>query len=439
MAGGTFTTQNKVRPGVYINFRSAKKPLGTLGERGVITMPLILTWGPEKEIIEINAGDDLFNLIGIAITEDSALLIRESLKRATKLLLYRVNTGTKAAVTIENLTVTAKYGGTKGNDVVIVIENNIIDETKFDVITLLDGKEVDAQVRVSTVEDLQSNSFVTFSGSGALPVTAGAPLTGGTNGSVTNQDYTDYLAAIEAYDFNTMALPSTDAALKAVFVAFIKRIREQEGKKVQCVLENYPLADYEGIISVKNGVILADTTIIPPEKAVAWVAGATAGAEVNESLTYTAYDDAVEVTVRYTNSQIEAALRNGEFLFVANDNRAVVEQDINTLVSFTPEKNKEFRKNRVIRVLDSIGNDMKAIFERYYIGKVNNNDDGRNIFKAEIISYMDTLQGIGAIQNFDPQTDIEVLPGNEIDAVVTNLYAQPVDAIEKIYMSVEVR
>ncbi|MBB6218659.1 hypothetical protein HNQ80_004833 [Anaerosolibacter carboniphilus] len=439
MAGGTFTTQNKVRPGVYINFRSAKKPLGTLGERGVVTMPFVLPWGPSKQIVEINAGDDLFGLIGIALTDTSALLIREALKRARRLLLYRVNTGTKATATNGNLTATAKYGGTKGNDLAIVIESNIVDNAKFDVITLLDGKEVDSQVKVAAVEDLKNNSFVDFSGTGALTTTAGVPLEGGADGTVTNQDYTDYLAAIEPYDFNTMALSSTDAALKAVFVAFIKRVREQEGKKVQCVLENYPAADYEGIISVKNGVVLADTTIISAEKAVAWVAGAIAGAEVNESLTYTAYDDAVEVTVRYTNSQIEAALRNGEFVFVANDNRAVVEQDINTLVSFTPEKNKEFRKNRVIRVLDSIGNDMKAIFEKYYIGKVNNNDDGRNIFKAEIINYMDTLQGITAIQNFDPQTDIEVLPGNEIDAVVANLYAQPVDAIEKIYLSVEVR
>ena len=48
MAGGTFTVQNKVRPGAYINFKSVGKPLGTVADRGIMTMPLALKWGPSK-------------------------------------------------------------------------------------------------------------------------------------------------------------------------------------------------------------------------------------------------------------------------------------------------------------------------------------------------------------------------------------------------------
>jgi hypothetical protein len=439
MAGGTWITENKVRPGVYINFVSAQKALGTLGERGVVTMPLVLPWGPEKKVIEINANDNLFDKIGINITDPEALLIKEVFKRARTLLLYRANTGVKATATSGVLTATAKYSGTKGNKLSIVIQVNIEDETKFDVITLLDGKEVDKQELVGKVEQLVNNNFVNFSGSGDLAATAGIKLEGGTDGEVSNEDYTNYLAIIEPYEFNTMALPSKDATLKSVFVSFIKRLRDQEGKKVQLVVENYSVADFEGVISVKNGVVLADTTVVPAEKAVAWVAGATARANVNESLTYTAYDDAVDVDTRYTNSEIETALKAGEFVFVANKGTAIVEQDINTLTSFTSEKGKEFRKNRIIRVLDSIANDAKSIFDNYYIGKVNNNADGRNLFKGELIKYLNLLQDINAIQNFDAQTDVLVLPGAEIDAVRADLYIQPVDAIEKIYMKVEVR
>lgn len=439
MAGGTWLTQNKVRPGVYINFISAAKALGTLGERGTVTMPLILPWGPEKVVTEINASDNLADIIGIDITDTNALLIKEAFKRAKTLLLYRVNKGVKATATSGNLIATAKYSGTRGNKISIVIQKNVDDDTKFDVITLLNGREEDKQEQVSSVEDLTSNSLVDFSGNGALEATVGVNLTGGTDGEVSNEDYTDYLTAIEPYEFNTMALPSTDATLKSVFVSFIKRLRDQEGKKVQLVVENYPVADFEGVISVKNGVVLADTTVIPAEKAVAWVAGATAGANVNESLTYTAYDDAVDVDTRYTNSEIENALKAGEFVFVANKDTAIVEQDINTYTSFTPEKGKEFRKNRVIRVLDSIANDARRIFESYYIGKVDNNADGRNLYKGELINYLNTLQEIGSIQNFDAQTDISVLPGAETDAVLTELYIQPVDSIEKIYMMVEVK
>ena len=48
IGGGTFTVQNKVLPGAYINFVSA----GTnakMGSRGVAALPLELNWGPENQ------------------------------------------------------------------------------------------------------------------------------------------------------------------------------------------------------------------------------------------------------------------------------------------------------------------------------------------------------------------------------------------------------
>lgn len=438
MAGGNWTVQNKVRPGVYVNIVTAPKALGTLGERGTVSIPLLLPWGEPKVITTIEAGEDTMPKLGYPITDPSLLLVREALKRAQKLLLYRVNTGTKAAVTSGNLTITAKWGGARGNDLTIVIAENVDDEDLYDVRTLLNGDEVDSQT-VANIAGLSANDWVVFTGSGALAATAGAPLTGGADGSATNQDYLDYLAAIEAQDFNTIALPSTDITAKGAFTSFAKRLRDDEGKKIQVVLENYPSADYEGVISVKNGVILDDGTTLTAAQTTAWVAGATAGAEVNESLTYAAYEGAVDVATRYTNSQIIAALQAGEFVFTPNNGRAVVEQDINSLTSFTPDKGKAFSKNRVIRVLDGINNDFVRIFSQFYIGKVSNNADGRNLLRAECVNYLTSLQNINAIQNFDSQTDISVAAGNDVDAVLIEADIHPVDSIEKIYMTITVQ
>ncbi|MEG6521137.1 phage tail sheath family protein [Desulfotomaculum sp. 1211_IL3151] len=438
MAGGTWTTQNKVRPGVYINFASEPKPLGSVGDRGIVTLALPLPWGASKEIITIQAGEKLQDILGYDITAPELLLIREALKRAKTLLLYRLNVGTKATATHTGLTVTALHGGVRGNDIAIIIQQNIDEETKFDVRTLVSGVDVDLQT-VANIAGLTANAWVNFSGTGSLEETAALPLTGGANGTVTNQDHTDYLAAVEVYEFNTMGLTVTDPTLKSLYTSFVKRLREDEGYKIQLVVENYPIADYEGVISVKNGVVLSDSTTLTAAQAVAWVAGATAGANVNESLTYQAYDDAIDASPRYTNTQIVAALKAGEFVFTQNNGRALVEQDINTLTGFTPDKGKQFAKNRVIRVLDGINNDFKRIFEHFYVGKVDNNDDGRNLLKNECNSYLGTLQGIAAIQNFDAQNDVVVLPGNESDSVYIEVNAQPVDSVEKIYMKVQVR
>ncbi|MGO4376341.1 phage tail sheath subtilisin-like domain-containing protein, partial [Paenibacillus sp. MCAF20] len=155
--------------------------------------------------------------------------------------------------------------------------------------------------------------------------------------------------------------------------------------------------DHEGVISVKNGVKLADGTIVDAQNATVWVAAATAGAAMNKSLTYEAYEDAVDADVRYTNTQIEAALQAGEFVFTASNGQAIVEQDINTLTTLTTGKSQVFAKNRVIRVLDGIANDLKHIFEASYIGKIDNNQDGRSLFRSECVKYLDGLQRRGAI------------------------------------------
>lgn len=436
MAGGTWTTQNKVRPGVYINTVSAPRPPAVVGDRGVVSFALPLPWGPSKEILTINAGDETRDVLGYDITAPEMLLVREAMKRASTILLYRLNTGTKAAATAGNLTATAQHGGVRGNDIKIIVQQSIDDPTHFEVTALLQDDVVDRQT-VTDVAVLTPNRWVVYSGNGVPTVTAGLALEGGTDGAVTNQDHVDYLADVELQEFNTLALVSTDAALKNLYTAFVKRLRETEGVKVQVALEN-AMADYEGVISVKNGVLLSDGTTLTAAQATVWTAAATAGAQVNQSLTYQAYDDAVDANPRYTNSQIEAALRAGEFVFVQSGGRVIVEQDINSLTTYSDEKAKHFAKNRVLRVLDGFANDIKRIFETLAIGQVDNNEDGRNILRARIITYMNSLQAINAIQSFDSQTDVRVMAGTESDSVYVEVDVQPVDSVEKIYMKVQV-
>ncbi|WMJ79535.1 phage tail sheath family protein [Clostridium sp. MB40-C1] len=435
MAGGTWTKENKIRPGAYINFGSKKNEQTPIGERGIATMPLVLPWGPEKEVITIQADDDLSKVLGINITDNSALLIREVFKKAKTLLLYRLNEGTKATATLEDLTINAKHTGTKGNNITVVIQNSIDNPDMFEVVTVFEGNKVDKQL-VKTIDGLKANNYVDFKGTGELKTTAGLQLKGGEDGTVTNQSYTDYLATIEPYEFHTIGISTKDSAIKAIATTFIKRLKE-EGRQVQLVLENYPEADSENVISVKNGVILADNTIITSDKAVAFVTGATAGANVNQSNTYLEYPGAIDVDVKYTDREIQEALLNGEMVFTISNRRVVIEQDINTFKSFTKDKGKDYRKNRVIRTLFEVNNGIRLLWETNYIGEGNNNEDGRNLFKKDVIKFLEGLQGIGALENVVPE-DVEVIRGVDKDSVVARVGVQPIDAMEKLYMTVEV-
>src|SRR5690606_16228347 len=150
MAGGTWTAQNKVRPGVYINFRSEAQPVGSLGERGIATMALPLSWGPSRQVMTIEAGQNVMNVLGYDITAPQLLLVREALKRARTLLLYRLNDGNKATATIgtdNQMTVTAKYSGVRGNDIAIVVQVNVDDPSLFDVHTRSEERRVGKEWR----------------------------------------------------------------------------------------------------------------------------------------------------------------------------------------------------------------------------------------------------------------------------------------------------
>ena len=427
LGGGTFLVQNKVLPGAYINFVSRPRAMGSLGERGVVCVGMELDWGTEG-MVTVEAADfrtDSQALFGYDYLSDEMKDMRELFLHAQKAKIYRLNGGEKATATMGGLTVTAKYVGKRGNDICVAIVANVDEDDYYDVETYLGTEMVDTQT-VAKIEDLEENDFVTFNGTGVLTAAAGTYLAGGTTTAVTGSGYTEFLAAAEVEDFNVLAYNGSDETTKKLFVNFTKRMREEEGVKFVTVLYDYAEADHEGVISVGTAAEL-----------VYWVAGATAGAEVNESLTNIVYDGEYEVDAKKKKSEYIKGIEEGQFLFYEEGGELRVLRDINSFTSFEAAKDSDFSSNRVVRVLDSIANDVANIFSKYYLGKQSNNANGRNLLKAEILAYHEQLMKIEAIENFTAD-DITVEKGVEKQDVVVYESVQPVDAMEKLYMKVEV-
>ena len=243
------------------------------------------------------------------------------------------------------------------------------------------------------------------------------------------------LGFLKTVDFNVLCYPYDGVdynANKTAIKDWVEAMRDDEGVKIQAVMANH-VANSEAIINVTHGVKLADGKVLTPEQTTAWVAGITAGARINQSNTGRKYVGAVDVVPRMTKSEMEAAIQNGKFIFkVDNAQNVTAVYDINSL---TQGKGKQFTKNRVIRTIDGINNDIVTIFESNYVGKIDNNPDGRSLLRATLIEYFNELQRLNAIQNFQPE-DVTVSPGTASDAVVIDCYIQPVDSVEKIYITV---
>jgi hypothetical protein len=344
--GGTWTSQNKILPGAYINFLTNAPLSITVGDRGIVVMLQEVSKGTKGEMYRITALDQSEWPKGV--TAADKLLANEALKGAQTVIVYNLG---------------ASHDG---------------------------------------------------------------------------EDVEDALEVLQTETFNVLCYPydgAGSATIKAAIKTWVESMRNDEGVKIQAVLANYD-ADSEAIINVTQGVKLADGTELTAAQATAWVAGITAGANINQSNTGRKYVGAIDVVPRMTKTEMETAIEDGEFIFKVDTAQNVTAvYDINSLTTVTTDKGKAFTKNRLIRTIDGINNDITTIFESNYVGKIDNNEDGRSLLRATLIEYFNELQRLNAIQNFQPE-DVTLSPGADSDAVVIDCYIQPVDSVEKIYITI---
>lgn len=624
MAGGNWTAQNKVRPGVYINFKSSASPVVSQGTRGTVAIPKTLSWGPVAQVMEIRSGDDPRPFTGYAITDPQALFLREMFKGTnvtsppTKVLLYRppaagaspataelssrtdvldgvsklpgavgnmmevscaasggqweirvtvdgteverhtvpdaasltsdwlsisgslplapfqaalsggkdgADAVTASAEPVAGLTVTAAYKGSvgnklaigcagtaapfeitvtldgaevdkqsvstlaefsskwvtlagnlaafestpltggadgsstaasaillsqttgvaitaiypgvRGNDISVSVAQDVDQPDRFTVSTLVDGEIVDTQ-GVAEVADFKKNGWISLTGSGPLTATSGIRLSGGTDGTVQPAAYATALEALEPYSFDVLAYDGTDDTVRAAMIEFVKRVSAQEGKYVQLVTSGADGADSEFVINNAAGVVLDDGTFLTPEQVVWWLSGAQAGAQYSQSLTYAAYPGAADVSPRMTSSEIEQSILAGNIVLSEGFGQVRIETDINTLTTYTPDIGEVFHKNRTMRVCGSLANDLYREFSMNFLGKVNNDESGRALFKATVLDYLLTMYSHGALRERPSGDDVTVEQGSSIDSIVITIALSIADSVEKVYMTISV-
>ena len=497
MAGGTWNRLvGKERPGTYINFKTTETNTVGISDRGVVIMPLLgHNYGPAGEFITVSNGepDGNYAKFGYSVFDPELLLLREALKCAKNVIVYIPAQGNKAtgSVTLTAATAetgagigydsgdgadldgddpvddeigddddggaaaepvilkgTAMYGGTRGNDLCFDCVVNEIEG--FDVTIYLDNNVVEVFEGLKTIGDLinAGSAWMTFTGNAEeeLAEFSGISLAGGTNGSPTMQAITKFLDASEALTWNTMAWPITaseNSGLMAALVSKIKYLRDDCGKYRKAVIADY-VCDYEGIINVVNSYKLSDGTSLTHAQATAWVAGADAGADCVTSNTYKVVENASDIVDLMTHAEIVSAIKAGKFLFSFNEKaEVVVEYDINSLTTYGDgKKAKSWRKNRVMRVLDSFG---ESIMVNFPPNKYSNDSDGWDIMEGigrTILKMFGPTSdgGIGAITNINYYNDF--LVDRELsrgDETYFNVGIQPVDSAEKLFFTITTR
>ena len=448
LGGGIWLFQNKKVPGAYINFISKDRASVDIADRGYATMALELDWGPTGKIFRVDADTfqtDCQQIFGYDYGSDKMKPLRDLFINLKTGYFYRLNSDGEIA---KNNLAKANYSGIRGNDLSISIQSDPDHESKFIVSTYLktEGtlKIVDKQDNIATGDDLVANDYVTFTTKDKLTAVVSSALTGGTNGSaITTANYQDYIELIEPYYFNCLGYAGSDSTIQSLLINFVKRCRDSSGAKFQVVLYGKEKVNYEGVISVKNNVTDSNAEA---GSLVYWLTGKEASCAINASCTNAIYDGEYTVNTNYKQYELEQAINDGMLMFhnvtdsvsgnITGDTRVLT--DINTFTEFTKDKNEDFSFNQVIRVLDNTAIDLGRLFNRIYLGKVQNDSDGRLSLWKDGVALLENYQKVRAIQNFSDEDLPLPTQGDAKDAVVWSFEIQPTVAMQKLYCTIVV-
>ena len=422
LGGGTFTLQNKILPGSYINVVSVGNNASTMGDRGIVALPISLKWGNAGEVITVTAEkftEDSMKIFGYAYDATELQALREVFKHAEKVHVYNIADG-EASKVASCTNATAKKAGSRGNDLKLVVQKNVDDETLFDV-SLYMGTSLVFSQTVASASELSVNEFVTWA-EADLTVTAGLAFSGGADGAVSATSYQNALDTFERYYFNILVCPVAEQV--DLYVAYTKRMRDEVGVKFQTLIQKDASVDYEGVVQLEA----------EQANAIYWTAGALAGCAENASCTNMTYDGELTIKTQYTRAELEQKIKKGIFMFhdVEGETRVLV--DINSLTTFTDEKNDTFSSNQVIRVADGCSMDAARIFNNTFLGKIQNDAAGRVSLWNAILSNRREREVIRAIDLYDSGL-LQVKPGEKRNSVVVTEIIVPISTMEKLYLT----
>lgn len=439
MAGGIWNKEElPVLPGFYLNFTAAALAAIQPGARGVVVLPVRAHWGPVREFKTIYTETDITRIY--TDDETGGANVRKTIRMALlggaqKVLAYRLadDNAQSAAITLQDTTeepvnvlkLETLYPTTRSFKV--TVQDNPLDESKKD-IKLYEGSSLlrtftyangTIQAAADAINNDPGNEFIKATkladGNGVLANVSNQSLSGGNDGleNILAADYIEFLEAAETQQFNLISLDGiADETILATIKEWVIRLRN-EGKGIMAVLGGSAADDiapdavakaiarstgfnYEGIINVGvggrlDGVNYSSAQIAP------YVAGLIGGQRLSESTTYAAtpFDD---VTRRWTRNEQELAIKNGVFLLIHDGTRVKVLRGINTRTKLELNQNNSWKKIRAIRVMDAFNSDMLAAAEEYYIGKINNTEEGRLALIGAFKRYMEVHAQAGTIE-----------------------------------------
>ena len=202
------------------------------------------------------------------------------------------------------------------------------------------------------------------------------------------------LVILEKHNFNYVCVPGGAEADQTALATWVKSMREK-AKRIKAVVANVA-ADSEGVVNFATDNIIVGENTYTASEYVARIAGVIAGTPMNTSITFLSLPEVDDVPM-LSDEDKDTAIQAGKLILVNDGRKVKIARGVNSLVSLTEDKNEQFKKIKIVDIIDLVHDDVKHTAEDSYIGKVSNSYDNACLLISAINGYFGELEGQGLL------------------------------------------
>ena len=216
----------------------------------------------------------------------------------------------------------------------------------------------------------------------------------------------DALKWLALQKFDYLAGPTDLSSDEATAIkTWIIARREEDHAIYKAVLPNVA-ADHEGIVNFVASGILVGNDQLDGAAYCGRIAGLIAGTPMNQSVTYAALPEVVDID-RMSGEAMDTAVGAGKLILLHDGEKVKVARGVNSLTTLTG-KDAVWQKIKLVELLDMVQQDLRLTIQDGYIGKFANTYDNKLQLVTAISVYLQALAKDGLIEtDFTCGIDVE--------------------------------
>ncbi|WP_088832635.1 phage tail sheath C-terminal domain-containing protein [Paenibacillus tyrfis] len=219
-------------------------------------------------------------------------------------------------------------------------------------------------------------------------------------------DYVEAFNLLESIRFNVVAIPGIAAADVTAAGTWSKGMFETKDRKITAVLPNCA-TDHPAVINFATEDIEVGAKKYTASQFSARIAGIIAGLPLTVAPTFFPLPEVTNVP-KMIKAQADAAVNAGKLILYHDGEKIKIARGVTSFVTVTESMGEDWKKIKLVRILNKTYHDVKSTIEDSYIGKVQNSYINKLLLVSAINAYFEQLEQDGVLDPGKNRAEIDV-------------------------------